>query len=253
MEDQNNKQLIQDQEITKIDSIFEKISNKYKDKNDEYLLKKVLDAKLANYIGHEKTSEEIENGAFLIINYPYCCLEKGNKIISIIFLVKARFFDKENNKRFSFWVCSFNYLKEKLLSMGYKKAKIGEDKLFVENKETKVKGLNDIDIKLKDNEVIVSKNIFSLENIFDKSQQIFDPTISFKNIEDYVKDIKIPEAKNKDKLKFNKNYITDLRGIMRNENGVYCSFYNEKSGLTLSLLQILEKKKGNISYKIFLF
>ena len=264
MEDQNNEQIIQDQEITELDRIFEKISNKYKDKNDKYLLKNVLDAKLVDCVGCEKISEEIENGAFFIIHYPCCYLEKGNKKISIEFLVKARFLDKENNKRFSFWVCSFDYLEDKLISMGYKSAKIGKDKLYVENKEKKVEGSRsssgeslenseDIDIILKDKVVNVYKNIFSLENIFDKSQQIFDPTISFKNIEDYVKDIKIPEAKNKDKLKFNKNYITDLRKIMRNENGLYCYFYNKKSGLTLSLLQILERNREIYNTRYFYF
>ena len=247
MQEQNNKKIIQDQEISEIDIIFEKIANKYKDKKDEYLLKKVLDEKKTNYIGSEKTSEEIEKGVFFSFDYPYCYLEKNNKTIFIKFLVKARFFDSENNKRFSFWVCSFDYLKEKLQSMGYKKAKIGKDKLFVEN------NIDNIDIKLKDKEVNVYKNIFSLENIFDKSQEIFNPTISFKNIADYEKDIEIPETKNKDKLKFNKNYITDLREIMEKENGLYCYFYNEKSGLTLSLLQILEKNRELLNTRYFYF
>ena len=247
MQDQNNKKIIHDQEISEIDIIFEKISNKYKDKKDEYLLKKVLDEKKTNYIGSEKTSEEIEKGVFFSFDYPYCYLEKNNKTIFIKFLVKARFFDSENNKRFSFWVCSFDYLKEKLQSMGYKKAKIGKDKLFVEN------NIDNIDIKLKDKEVNVYKNIFSLENIFDKSQEIFNPTISFKNIADYEKDIEIPETKNKDKLKFNKNYITDLREIMDKENGLYCYFYNEKSGLTLSLIQILEKNRELLNTRYFYF
>ena len=264
MESQNNKQIIQDQEILEMNSIFEKISNKYKNKKDEYLLKKVLDEKKASYIGREKTSEEIEKGAFLSFDYPHCYLEKDNKTIFIKFLVKARFLDSENNKRFSFWVCSFDYLKEKLQSMGYKRAKIGKDKLFVEDEEKKVKGSrsssgeslensNEIDIKLK-KEVNVYQNIFSLENIFDKSQEIFNPAISFKNIEDYEKDIEIPETKNKDKLKFNKNYITDLTEIiMDKKNGLYCYFYNKKSGLTLSLIQLLEKNRKLIKTRYFYF
>ena len=264
MESQNNKQIIQDQEILEMNSIFEKISNKYKNKKDEYLLKKVLDEKKASNIGREKTSEEIEKGAFLSFDYPHCYLEKDNKTIFIKFLVKARFLDSENNKRFSFWVCSFDYLKEKLQSMGYKRAKIGKDKLFVEDEEKKVKGSrsssgeslensNEIDIKLK-KEVNVYQNIFSLENIFDKSQEIFNPAISFKNIEDYEKDIEIPETKNKDKLKFNKNYITDLTEIiMDKKNGLYCYFYNKKSGLTLSLIQLLEKNRKLIKTRYFYF
>ena len=264
MESQNNKQIIQDQEILEMDSIFEKISNKYKNKKDEYLLKKILDEKKTNYISREKTSEEIEKGAFLSFDYPHCYLEKDNKTIFIKFLVKARFLDSENNKRFSFWVCSFDYLKEKLQSMGYKRAKIGKDKLFVEDEEKKVKGSrsssgeslensNEIDIKLK-KEVNVYQNIFSLENIFDKSQEIFNPAISFKNIEDYEKDIEIPETKNKDKLKFNKNYITDLTEIiMDKKNGLYCYFYNKKSGLTLSLIQLLEKNRKLIKTRYFYF
>ena len=46
MEDQINEEIIQDREILEIDSIFEKISNKYKDKNDEYLLKKSIRCKI---------------------------------------------------------------------------------------------------------------------------------------------------------------------------------------------------------------
>ena len=85
--------------------------------------------------------------------------------------------------------------------MGYKQAKIENNKLFVKHKENKDKGSrsssseslvnsNDIDIKLKEKEVNVSQDIFSLENIFDKSQKTFDPTVSFENIEDYEKENK---------------------------------------------------------------
>ena len=263
MERKNEKLIIQDTEILEMDDIFEKISNKYKNKSDEYLLKTALDANLRNYIGKGKVKDEIKEGVFLNFDFLYCYIEKDNKKIFIDFLVKARFKDEEKRK-FSFWVCSFNYLQEKLQSMGYKQAKINKKKLFPENEEQEDKGSNGsssesldnkngLDSKLINYEVKVTKNIFSLENIFDESQKIFDPTINFENIEEYKKDINLPKTINKDKFKFNKNYITDLRDFMNNEDGLYCYFYNEKSGLTLSLLQILEKNRELINTRYFYF
>ena len=255
MEGQNEKLIIQDNEILEMNDIFEKISNKYKNKSDDYLLKTVLDEKLRNCIGKEEVKDEIKEGIFLNFDFLYCYIEKDNKKIFIEFLVKARFIDKEA-KIFSFWVCSLNYLKEKLQSMGYKQAKINKKKLFPENEEQEDKSSigyskNGLDIELINYEVKVTKNIFSLENIFDESQKIFDPIINFENIKEYKKDINMPKTINKDKYKFNRNFITDLRDIMENKNGLYCYFYNEKSGLTFSLLQILEKNRELFNKRYF--
>ena len=133
MEVKNEKLIIQD-EILEMDAIFEKISNKYKNKSDEYLLKETLDAKLGDCIEKGNERDEIQEEVFLNFDFLYCYIEKNNKKICIEFLVKARFIDEEKRK-FSFWVCSFNYLQEKLLSMGYKQAKINKKKLFPENEE----------------------------------------------------------------------------------------------------------------------
>ena len=72
--------------------------------------------------------------------------------------------------------------------MGCKQAK---KKLFLENEKQEDKGSNGssreslynkncLDIKLINYEVKVTKNIFSLENIFNESQKIFDPILILK-------------------------------------------------------------------------
>ena len=152
--------------------------------------------------------------------------------------------------------------------MGYKEAKINKEKLFPEKEEQDGKGSNgsssesfdnkaNLDIKLINYEIKVTENIFSLENIFDESQKIFfyDDKNKFENIKEYRKDLNMPKTinKNKDKFIFNQNYITDLRDFLENKNGLYCYYYNEKSGLTLSLLLILEKKRELISTRYFYF
>ena len=104
MEGQNEKLIIQDNEILEINDIFEKISNKYKNESDDYLLMTALDTKLRNCIGKEEVKDEIKEGIFLNFDFFYCYIEKDNKKIFIEFLVKARFVDKEA-KIFSFWVC----------------------------------------------------------------------------------------------------------------------------------------------------
>ena len=260
--------VIKDSEIIEMNQIFEQISNKYKNESDEYLLKSVLDAKLEEFMCKGKKKDEIQEGISFVFDSFFCYIEKGDKKIFINFLVKANFIDDKKKKKFSFWVCSFNYLKEKLQSMGYKEAKINKEKLFPEKEEQDGKGSNgsssesfdnktNLDIKLINYEIKVTENIFSLENIFDESQKIFfyDDKNKFENIKEYRKDLNMPKTinKNKDKFIFNQNYITDLRDFLENKNGLYCYYYNEKSGLTLSLLLILEKKRELISTRYFYF
>ena len=265
MEGQNEKLIIQDNEILEMDDIFEKILKKYKGKSNEYLLKEELEEKLSNFMleGKGKVIDEIKKGVFLNFFYPYCFIEKDNKKIYIEFLVKAQFINEEK-KKFSFWVCSFDYLKEKLQSLKFKQAKINKKKLFPQNEEQEDKGSNgsssesvenkiNLDYQLINNEVKVTNYIFSLEDIFDESQKIFNPAINFENIENYKKDIYMPKTINKDKLKFNINYLTDLRYFMRNKDGLYCYFYNENSGLTFSLLQILELNRELNNTRYFYF
>ena len=262
MKEEYEQLIIEDPEILEMNNIFEKISNKYKNKFDEYLLKATLDKKLNNYAGKGKVEETIEDKLFVYFYYPLCYIEKGNKIIDIEFLVKPIFLDEKEKKKFSFWVCSFNYLKEKLQSLGYKQAKINKQILFPVNEFQQDKDSNgsssesfDLDIKLMNYEVIISKKTFSLENIFDESQKLFDPTINLENIKEYRKDLNMSKTidKNKDKFQFNKYYITDLRNFIKRKNNLFYYFYNEKSGLTFSLLQLLEINRELMKTRYFYF
>ena len=219
MEEQCKELKDKDTQVSEMDNIFQKISDKYKDKSDEYLLKKQLNNLLENNCLTIK--EEIEEGAFFIVDYPLCYLKKDNeKPLRIQFLVKAKFID-ENKKKFSFWVCSFQYLKIKLQSMGYKEAKINKKKLFSEKEEQKDKESNnssseslddnsELDTELINYEVKVTKNPFSLENIFVKSQKLFNPFDNIENIEEYKKDLNISKSIDNKEFKFNKDYATDL-------------------------------------------
>ena len=112
------------------------------------------------------------------------------KKIDIKFLVKAKFKDEEN-KQISFWVCSFGYLKEQLMNLGYKEAKIIKKKkiLFSEDGEQENKNKesggssseslddknNNLDFELIENKVRISKNPFNIGNIFDSAQNVFNP------------------------------------------------------------------------------
>jgi len=98
-------------------------------------------------------------------------------LIDIEFLVKAKFIN-DDKKEFSFWVCSLEYLKEQLMHLGYKEAKIIKKKtiLFSENEEqdnkdkesggSSSKSLDNkninLDIELSENKVRVSKNPFNI-------------------------------------------------------------------------------------------
>ena len=107
------------EELSELNIIFEKISNKYKNQSDEYLFSTTLE----KYLLNPKTTNNIDiiqNDVFFNIRYPFCFLKRKNKKdIEVQFLVKAKFID-ENNENFSFWVCSFQFFKEALQSLGYK-------------------------------------------------------------------------------------------------------------------------------------
>ena len=257
--------IITDPEINEMDQIFEKICNKYKNESDEYLLKSVLDLKKGDYLFEGRKIDKIQEEIYFVFDYFYCYLEKGKKKIIIKFLVKVNFIDEEKKKKFSFWVCSLDYLKEKLKSMGYKQAKLNKKILFPEKEKKDDKGssgsssesldnMNELDNKLINYEVKVAANIFSLENIFDESQKIFFSN-KYENIKEYRKDLNMPKTiiKNKDKFILNNHYSTDLSEIEENKNGVSYYYYNEKSGLTLSLLLILEKNREIFKTRYFYF
>ena len=99
MDKQYEKEL--EKEIRKMDEIFEKISNKYKDESEEFLFK----AKLNNLINKKflpcKT-EVIKRGIILSFEKPLCFLKISNKTpIRIEFLIKCNFVDEEK-KNFLF-------------------------------------------------------------------------------------------------------------------------------------------------------
>ena len=257
------------EELSELDNIFEKISNKYKKQSDEFLFSSTLKEYLMNpEKRYSKVKETIENDASFNIEYPECFLRRGNnKDIDIKFLVKAKFID-ENKESFSFWVCSFEFLKEALRALGYLEAKIIKKKkiLFSENEEmdkdkdssgSSSESLGDkstLDIDLAENEVRVSKNPFSLERTFDKAQNNFNPIFSNDNLEDYLYDIDLPKKFNKTKFVCNGNYLIFLNDIFTtnfHHNHFYC--YNAKSGLTLCLLQILEQKRKRSKIRYFHF
>ena len=256
-------------QISKMNHIFKKISDKYKNASDKYLFKQTLIEFLNNIIRDNLIiKDEIEAGTFFFFDYPFFIVKKEKEFLfNIEFLVECKFKD-DKNKTFSFWVCSFDYLKEKLLYLGYKEAKINKKKLFSEFEEQKdikpnyssssesIDDRNEIDTELINYEVIVSKSPFNLQNIFKKSQNIFDPSDNNNNnnnIEEYKKDLNIPKSIDVSNVKFNSNYFTILTDIFKNKKNIYYYFYNEKSGLSLSLLQILEKRKKIFDFRYFYF
>ena len=182
-----------------------------------------------------------------------------NKKIDIEFLVKAKFKDDEK-KEISFWVCSLEYLKEQLMNLGYKEAKIMKKNkkktLFSENEEQENKDKEsgasssetfedkntNLDDELFENEVRLSKNPLNIENIFNSAQNIFNPLINMDNIKDYLYDLNL-QKQNYEKLILNEEYFNYLKDIWKinHKNNIYC--YNQISGVTLSLLQILEQKR----------
>jgi len=122
-------------ELQKMNLIFKKVSDKYKDKADKYLLNKKV-TKLINEIisSNKEFKEEIEKDKYFLFDNPILYIQTGKENYFINFLVEAEIFD-DNGKEFSFWVCSYDYLKEKLQDMGYKEAKINKNTLFKKKKK----------------------------------------------------------------------------------------------------------------------
>ena len=138
--------------------------------------------------------------------------------------------------------------------MGYKEAKINKNTLFKNIEENgkdtdnssseTLESQYDLDIKLTKYEVKANKCILGLKDIFIKSQEIFEPLDNTNNINSYIKDLNIPKSINNSNFKFNNNYRTDLFDIIcSHKNCLTSYFYNEKSGLTLSLLHALKKSR----------
>ena len=155
------------------------------------------------------------------------------------------------------------------MNLGYKEAKIIKKKKILfcdvdeeqENKDkesgvSSSKSFDDIntnlDIDLIENEVKISKNPLTIGNIFDSAQNIFNPWDNMNNIKDYLYDLNL-QKQNCEKLIFNEDYSNYLTDILENnhKDNIYC--YNQISGVTLSLLQILEKKREVYETRYFHF
>ena len=90
-----------DEELSKLNIIFEKICNNYKNQFDEYLFETTIEKYLLNP-GTKDKIEIIDNNSSFIIKYPDCYLRRENKKdINVKFLVKAKFID-ESKKKFFF-------------------------------------------------------------------------------------------------------------------------------------------------------
>ena len=75
--------------------------------------------------------DEFENKFIIYLTYPNITLKdiNENKSLSIKYLIKVKFVNEENDL-FESWICSNEFLLEKIKYMGYKEAKIGITKIF---------------------------------------------------------------------------------------------------------------------------
>ena len=130
-----------------------------------------------------------------------------------------------------------------------------EDKDSIGSSSESLEYNKDIDIELSKYEIKVSKNPFDLKKIFTKSQNVFNPMISIEDILLYKRDLNIPRFIDNLNFKFNHNYylpnIVDI--FLNTKNLLNYYLYNEKSGLTLSVLQTLEKIRNIFNKRYFYF
>ena len=154
-------------------------------------------------------------------------------------------------------------------SLGYAKPKLIKTNLFLNKKEESEINDNDsnnssseslenqinIDTYLMKYKILVSGNKnFNLKDIFKKSQDVFDPFDNINNIGLYKKDLNISKSIDISEIQFSEKYITNLKDyILKNNNNIYSYYYNEKSGLTFSLIQILEKYRQLSDLRYFYF
>ena len=253
-----------------LEKIFIKIKNRFNDETSKYYLNDDLKSR---YFNNQKPRsairEEIENGISFIVYYPFFCLKLSeHQSLDIQFLVNATFINDDNEK-FNLWICSFQYLKDTLQSLGYKEAKLKKKKkiLFSENNEINTNdkdsnGSSSESIIVNDNElgqdlveyeVKVYKNPITHLNIFDRAQKPFNPFENNENLEDYIYDLDLPKSLDKSKFVINENYLLDLTNILDRKNYKSIYLYNQKSGVTLCLLQMLEIQKELYESRYFHF
>ena len=216
--------------------------------------------------------DEFENKFIIYLTYPNITLKdiNENKSLSIKYLIKVKFVNEENDL-FESWICSNEFLLEKIKYMGYKEAKIGITKIFSEKQKeennsnksnSNSPSTESIDFSINIEKELISekfiylkKEFFNLDNIFKKSKNFF----AFKNqmcennplneINQYKNDLNIIDFVNKKNFKCNTNYINDL-DFLNFKKGLNYYLYNMKSGTTFSIFQHFENIRiiHNIKY-----
>ena len=216
--------------------------------------------------------DEFENKFIIYLTYPNITLKdiNENKSLSIKYLIKVKFVNEENDL-FESWICSNEFLLEKIKYMGYKEAKIGITKIFSEKQKeennsnksnSNSPSTESIDFSINIEKELISekfiylkKEFFNLDNIFKKSKNFF----AFKNqmcknnplneINQYKNDLNITDFVNKKNFKCNTNYINDL-DFLNFKKGLNYYLYNMKSGTTFSIFQHFENIRiiHNIKY-----
>ena len=265
-----------------MDSIFEEIFNKlkrekdtyissnrfieiYKEKKDEKNIKSTVlyNNNLNNINDTNRDSLEIilNNGLKLYLKYEQAYLKDNNNTLIILFLIKANFLDNIDNTILSHWVCSFDFLIEKIKKLGYNNAKITKNITLISDKEKVTNDSSSPSIEdfnenlIINNDIILKKDSFNLENIFKKSLNYLDLAFDLNNIDEYRKDLHIDKNLNKNECIFNFNFLFDLSEYKRKIKfrDVDYYLYNSKSGITFSILQFFEDKRKMLGKKYFYF
>ena len=268
-----------------MDLIFEEIFNKLKRENDTYISSKrfieiyeeKIDEKsiepkelsvlnnnnLNNINDTNRDSLEIilKNGLKLYLRYKKAYLKDNNNTLIILFLIKANFIDYTDKNILSYWVCSLDFLIEKIKNLGYNNAKITKNITLISNKEKVTNDSSSPSIEdfnenlIIYNDIILKKDSFNSENIFKKSFNYLNLAFNLNNIDEYRKDLHIDINLNKNERIYNFNFLFDLREYIKKMKfeGVDYYLYNAKSGITFSILQFFEDKRKMLGIKYFYF
>ena len=254
--------------------IFDEIFEKLKDENDDFIssnkieelfLKKKKENKNNNLNNPNEISKNYKinilqnNGLKLYINYEQAYLKDDKNTLIIYFLIKANSLDPIKNEKFEFWVCSYDFLIEKIKILGYKNAKMNKqilisdkEKDFIDSSSPSSESLNENQII--NNIIIIKNESFNVENIFKKSLNYLNLADNLDYIEDYRQDLHINRNINKKNYIFNYDFLFDLNKIFRQKlEDIDYYFYNSKSGISFSILQFFEDKRKMLNKKYFYF
>ena len=201
-----------------------------------------------------------------VLSYPNPFLKSKEYIMEINYLINVSFIEPENNdNKFKHWICSSDYLIEKIKKLGYEEAKIKDFKILGQSNKSdscsnspseesiNIFDLSHIDI-LVNNTIILKKQKFDLENIFTKSRRFLDPIFNLREINEYKKDLHIDKNINECDYECNTNYLFNLLFLEHCRSGrIYYYTYNIKSGLTFSILNYFEQKRRLHHLKYFHF